>query len=65
MNNNNVRFIIACMGPTDTPMLLNLVQDDIGEWAKDEQENLLDELKAKQKLVIKTVKRLVHKCVRE
>lgn len=49
MNNDNVRFLTACMGPTDTPMLLNLVQGDIGEWAKDEEENFLDQLKAKQK----------------
>lgn len=39
------------MGPTDTPMLLNLAPGDIGEWAKEEQENLLDKLKAKQKFV--------------
>lgn len=37
------------MGPTDTPMLLNFAHGDIGEWAKDQQENLIDVLKAKQK----------------
>jgi len=32
-------------------MLLNLSPNDIGEWTKDEQEDLLDILKAKQKSV--------------
>lgn len=50
MNYDNVRFLTACMGPTDTPMLLKLAHDDLGEWAKDQQENLLDVLKSKQKL---------------
>lgn len=45
----NVRLLTACMGPTDTSMLLKFAQDDIGEWAKHEQENLLDALKTKQK----------------
>lgn len=52
MKNDNVRFLTACMGPTDTPMLLNFAQDDIADWAKDEQENLLDVLKIKQKCVL-------------
>jgi len=47
----NLRIMTACMGPTDTSMLLNLSPNDIGEWTKDEQEDLLDLLKAKQKSV--------------
>ncbi|KAE9535688.1 hypothetical protein AGLY_007589 [Aphis glycines] len=44
----NLRIVTACMGPTNTSMLLNLSSNDIGEWTKDEQEDLLDILKAKQ-----------------
>lgn len=50
MKTENVRLVTACMGSTDTPMLLNLTQDDIGEWAKDNDIDLLDKLKNKQKL---------------
>lgn len=39
------------MGPTNTPMLLNFAENEIGDWAKDRQEQLLNALKAKQKLV--------------
>ncbi|XP_025208135.1 15-hydroxyprostaglandin dehydrogenase [NAD(+)]-like [Melanaphis sacchari] len=49
MKDSNLRIITACMGPTNTSMLLNLSPDDIGEWTKGEQEDLLDMLKAKQK----------------
>lgn len=52
MGDSNLRILTACMGPTDTSMLLNLSPDEIaGEWTIDEQEDLLDILKTKQKSV--------------
>ncbi|VVC36645.1 NAD(P)-binding domain,Short-chain dehydrogenase/reductase SDR [Cinara cedri] len=49
MENNDVRLLTVCMGPTDTTMLYNLSETDVGEWAKDNLLNLTDALKIRLK----------------